>query len=58
MVEGLGPHFLLAKCDSMVPDVTAPQDFLKVCFESNFGVESNSLKFHLKIDFESLAIQF
>ena len=35
----------------MVPGVAAVQDFLKVFLESEMGVKSNSLKFHLRIDF-------
>ena len=42
----------------MLPGVAASQDFLKVFLESEFRVESDSQKFHLRIDFESLAIQF
>ena len=42
----------------MIPGKAAPQDFLKVFLESEFGAESDSKKFHFRIDFESLAIQF
>ena len=35
----------------MVPGIAAVQDILKVLFESELGVESNSKKFHLRIDF-------
>ena len=39
-MDGLGPHVLLA----------SSQDVLKVLFESELGVKSNSWKFHLRID--------
>ena len=42
----------------MILGVAASQDFLKVFLESEFGAESDSLKFHLRIDFESLTTQF
>ena len=42
----------------MVPGVAAPQDVLKVFFESVFRVKSDSQKFHLRIEFEPLAVQF
>ena len=40
--------------DSVIPGVTAPQDFLKVFLESECGVESDSQKFNLRTDFESV----
>ena len=42
----------------MVPGVSAPQDVLKVFFESQFRVKSDSYKLHLRIEFEPLAIKF
>ena len=42
----------------MVPGVAAPQDFFKVFMESELGVESDSQKFHLMINFEPLTIKF
>ena len=36
----------------MVPGVAAPQDILKVLFKGELGVESDSYKFHLRIDFK------
>ena len=35
----------------MVPGIAAVQDVLKVFFEVELGVESNALKFHLRIGF-------
>ena len=42
----------------MVPGIAAAQDILKVFFKSEFGVEGDSWKFNLRIDFKSLAVQF
>ena len=42
----------------MILGVAAPQDFLKVFLESEFGAENDSYKFHLRTDFEPLSIQF
>ena len=39
---GWVPIFVDKKADSVMPDVAAPQDFLKVFLESEFGVESDS----------------
>ena len=44
--------------DLVIHDVAAPKDFLKVFLENEFGVESDSWKFHVRIDFEPLTIQF
>ena len=35
MVDGLGPHFLLTKSDSVIPGVAVLQDFLKVFWKVN-----------------------
>ena len=40
----------------MIPGVAALQDFLKMFLEGEFGVKSDSWKFRLRIDFESLTI--
>ena len=52
------PVFTGQKSDSLVPGVAASQDILKEFFKSEFGVESDSKKFHMRIDFKSLAVQF
>ena len=58
-MDGLGPHFLLASSlKTVVLGIAVVQDVLKVLFESELGVESNSQKFHLRIDFKCLATQF
>ena len=51
MVDGLGLHILLTKSYTMVPGVTAPQDFLKVLLQCEFRVESDTWEFHLRIHF-------
>ena len=53
MVDGLVPHFLLTKSlhDLVIPGVAVPQDFLKVFLEGEYGVGSDSYKFHLRTDF-------
>ena len=59
-MDGLGPHFLLASSlkESLVSGVAAVQDVLKMLFESELRVKSDSQKFHFRIDFQCLAIQF
>ena len=42
----------------MVPGIAAVQEVLEALFESELGVESDTQKFHLRIDFQSLAIKF
>ena len=42
----------------MVPGIVVPQDVLKVFFESQFRVKSDSYKLHLRIELEPLAVQF
>ena len=42
----------------MVPGVAAVQGVLKVFLENELAVKRNSWKFHLRIDFLCLAIQF
>ena len=45
MVDGLGLHFFVdQKSDLVVPGVAAPQEFLKVFLESEFGVQEISLE--------------
>ena len=38
-------------------NVAAPQDFLKVLLECEFRIKNDTLKFHLRTDFEPLAIK-
>ena len=58
LVTGWVPIFIDYKSYTMVPGSAAPQDFLKVFLECKFRVESDTKKFHFRIDFEPLAIQF
>ena len=43
-MAGLGPHFLLTRSLRRwyLPGIAAVQDFLKVLFEVELGVESNA----------------
>ena len=55
---GWSPFFVDCKSYTMVSGVAAPQDFLKVLLQCEFRIESNTQKFHLRIDFEPIDIQF
>ena len=55
---GLVPIFIDYKSYTMVPGVAVPQDFLKMLLECDIRVESDALKFQLRINFEPLTIQF
>ena len=46
------------KSYTMVHGVAVSQVFLKVLLECQFRTESDTQKFHLRIDFEPLSIQF
>ena len=58
MVDGPGPHFLLVKSLILWYLVLQRPRISQSVFEGEYGVESDSEKFHLRIDFKSLAIQF